>query len=99
MEVKLPSQENHANANQIDAQINMSPESTTMMHRHHLLTSMHVVYGVAIIILAIVVSGLVLITANVQVPYLSAIFASPVPPPYMMQSAHVQSALPTRQPE
>ena len=51
--------------------------------KHHMLTSMHVVYGGAIIILALVVSGIVCALGNVQVPYVSALFTPATPPPYV----------------
>ena len=47
--------------------------------------SMHKVYGLSIVILALVVAGIVCVMGDVQIPYLSALYAPAVPPPLIVE--------------
>ncbi len=54
-----------------------------MARKKHILTSMHVIYGGAIIILAIIVTGVVCVLGSVHVPYISDFYTPAPPPPYV----------------
>jgi hypothetical protein len=65
--------------------------SETTASRRELTKSMHVVYGVAITILALVQTAVICLWANIKIPYLSALYApvtqaSVIQAPVMMQS-------------
>ena len=65
-----------------------------MTRKKHILTSMHVIYGGAIIILAIIVTGVVCVLGSVDVPYISDFYTPVVPPPYVSPTSQRMLAHP-----
>ena len=59
---------------------------TELMHKQKMLSSMHIVFGGAIIILALVVIGIVCALGNVPIPYLSSLYAPEVEPPSLVST-------------
>jgi hypothetical protein len=75
MDVNLPSQTEDHKAQEV---------TKDAIRKHHILTSMHVIYGGAIIILAVVVSGIVCALGNVRIPYVSDFYSPVLPSPYVI---------------
>ena len=74
MDVNLPSQSTNHQEHEREQQI---------VHKKQIVSSMHAVYGGAIIIMALVLSGVVCVLGNIQIPYLSSLYTPVVPPPYV----------------
>ena len=71
MDVNLPSQQ----------AAHLAAEEPVKLVEHNSHNSMQVIFGGAIIVLAVVIAGIVCVLGNVRIPYLSNFYAQPIVAP------------------